>query len=123
MVFRNLDWEKRGIKINGKWLNNLRFADDIVLISGNIQELRLMSEELCKESEKVGLTINLTKTKLITKKEEGEFIINNMVIEKVSEYKYLGQLVSFQVRTEKRIECKNRWSMEKLVVEQNHTKK
>ncbi len=52
---------EKGIKIKGKWLNNLRFTDDIVLINGNIQELRLMAEELCKESEKVGLAINLTK--------------------------------------------------------------
>ncbi len=47
MVFRNLDWERRGIKIDGTWLNYLCFAGDIAVISGNIQKLRLMAEELC----------------------------------------------------------------------------
>ncbi len=34
-IFRNLDWENKGIKINGEYLNNLRFADDVVVISDN----------------------------------------------------------------------------------------
>ncbi len=37
-VFRKMNWEEKGIKINGQWMSNLRFADDIVLISQNVEE-------------------------------------------------------------------------------------
>lgn len=42
MVFRNLDWENKGLKIDGENLNHLRFADDIVLFSENPIELENM---------------------------------------------------------------------------------
>ncbi len=64
-IFRKLDWEEKGVKINGQWLNNLRFADDIVLISSNIDESKVMADELRKKSRKAGLTMNLSKTKII----------------------------------------------------------
>ncbi len=56
-VFWKMNWEKKRIKINRHWMSNLIFADDIVLISQNVQELRLMVEELCIECKKVGLKI------------------------------------------------------------------
>ena len=43
-------------------LNNLRFADDIVLLANNTKELQGMVEDLNKESKKVGLEMNLDKT-------------------------------------------------------------
>ncbi len=35
---QKLDWKGKGVKVNGQWLNNLRFADDVVLISSNMDE-------------------------------------------------------------------------------------
>ncbi len=46
-----------------EWSNNLRFANDMVLLSNNIKELQLMAEELSIESERVGLAMNIAKTK------------------------------------------------------------
>ena len=40
-VFRNLNWEKKGLPINGEKINNLRFADDVVLISTNLEEFKI----------------------------------------------------------------------------------
>ncbi|KAL0840406.1 hypothetical protein ABMA28_015663 [Loxostege sticticalis] len=49
-VFRKLDWSDKGISIDGERLNNLRFADDIVLISDNVDDMLVMLEELRRES-------------------------------------------------------------------------
>ncbi len=84
-IFQKLDWEGKGVKINGQWLNNLRFAGDIVLISSNMDELKVMVEQLCKESRKAGLIINLSKTKIMSNGEA-----RGLENELVSEYKYLG---------------------------------
>ncbi len=49
-----------------KNFNNLRFADDIVNISKNAKEFKEMVEDPMRESAKVGLSINFSKTKIIT---------------------------------------------------------
>ena len=54
-----------GIKIDGEWLNNLRFADDIVLISKDPQELQAMINQLNTYSKAIGLEMNLFKTQII----------------------------------------------------------
>lgn len=65
-VFRKLNWEQKGIKINGEILNNLRFADDVVLIGNNLLEIKNMLTELNEVSNQAGLYINMEKTKIIT---------------------------------------------------------
>ena len=62
-IFRNLNWEGRGINVNGNFLSNLRFADDIVLVSETVDGLQLMVEELGEAGKEAGLIINLNKTK------------------------------------------------------------
>ncbi|XP_062532937.1 uncharacterized protein LOC134201708 [Bombyx mori] len=61
-----LEWDDYGININGVLLNHLRFADDLILISENPETLQKMIEQLVCESEKVGLSLNTNKTKLMT---------------------------------------------------------
>nr|XP_027217367.1 uncharacterized protein LOC113809892 [Penaeus vannamei] len=51
-VFQNLDWETKGIKIDGEYLSHLRFADAIVLVANNLQDLQQMLNELNNESKK-----------------------------------------------------------------------
>nr|XP_014281138.1 uncharacterized protein LOC106683901 [Halyomorpha halys] len=65
-VFRRFGWEEVGIKINGKWLSNLRFADDIVLFAKGIEQLKEMMKRLLALCEEVGLYPNHQKTKLMT---------------------------------------------------------
>ncbi|KAK8765934.1 hypothetical protein V5799_007282 [Amblyomma americanum] len=62
-VFRGLNWEQLGIRINGEYLNNLRFADDIALLSHSGGELQIMINELDRQSRSMGLKINMQKTK------------------------------------------------------------
>lgn len=65
-AFKHLDWSHRGININGENLTNLRFADDIVLISDNLGEMKLMLQDLQRVCTRAGLNINVSKTKFMT---------------------------------------------------------
>lgn len=93
-AFRSLNWEDKGIKIDGKYLNNLRFADDVILLSDKCEILEKMASELVAECEKVGLEINTSKTKLLSTNPNAKIVLNNTEIEKVDEYKYLGQTIA-----------------------------
>ena len=54
-----------GIKIAGRNINNLRYADDTTLMAENKEELRSLLMKVKEESEKVGLKLNIQKTKII----------------------------------------------------------
>ena len=56
-----LDESQAGIKIAGRNINNLRYADDTTLIAGN-EELKSLLMKVKEESEKVGLKLNIQKT-------------------------------------------------------------
>lgn len=112
MIFRNLDWTNKGLNINGENLSHLRFADDLILFSENPKTLETMLQQLAKESEKAGLSMNLTKTKVMSNSSQTEPItINNETIEYVREYVYLGQLISIEECMQKEIERRiaNTW--------------
>ena len=65
-VFQKLQWENRGIKIDGEFISHLRFADDIIIFANSSEELQRMLQELNQESLIVGLSMNLKKTKIMT---------------------------------------------------------
>ena len=65
-MFRELNWQNKGILINGERLSHLRFADDITSIACDQDKLQSMIEELNEKSEQIGLKINYTKTKYLT---------------------------------------------------------
>ena len=60
-----MDETQAGIKIAGRNINNLRYADDIVLIAVSEEELRSFLMKVKEESEKVGLKLNIQKTKIM----------------------------------------------------------
>ncbi len=63
-MFRKLNWEGKRININGDFLIHLRFADDIVLLTCNAQEVEQMLNQLNNESNKVGLRLIRRKHRL-----------------------------------------------------------
>ena len=80
-----------GININGKYLSHLRFADDIVLIATSLDQAQVMLQQLNDESIKVGLKLNLSKTKIMTNIDDDRDVkIGDTVIERVENYVYLG---------------------------------
>ena len=60
-----LEEAQAGIKIDGRNINNLRYADDINLMAENEEELRSLLMKVKEESEKVGLKLNIQKTKIM----------------------------------------------------------
>jgi len=93
-AFKTLNWENKGISIDGKMLSNLRFADDIVLITDNLKEASLMINQLKQATDKVGLCINQQKTKIMTNLVLGGTVsLDSEGIGEVDEYKYLGHQI------------------------------
>ena len=65
MRIAELDEPQAGIKIARRNINNLRYADDIILMSQSEEELKTLLMKVKKESEKVGLKLNIQKTKVM----------------------------------------------------------
>lgn len=59
--FQISNWKNYGVKINEELLNNLRFADDVVLIAESQEYLLKMINDLSVKSEEIGLSINFNK--------------------------------------------------------------
>lgn len=103
-IFDQLNWQTQGIKINGEFLNNLRFADDIVLIAGSGKELEELGKEFAVISKKTGLEINMNKTYILSNAPKQRINIGGQEeVEWVNEVIYLGQLLSFEDRRGKEI--------------------
>lgn len=90
-AFKSLNWDNIGIKVDGEYLNHLRFADDIVLMADNIGDAAKMMGELMEATERTGLEINMDKTKFMTNLvPAGKISISGQTITQVYDYKYLG---------------------------------
>ena len=66
-IMRNagLDEAQTGIKIAGRNINNLRYADDTTLMAENKEELKYLLMKVKEESAKIGLKLNIQKTKIM----------------------------------------------------------
>ena len=82
-IFRELDWESYGIRVNGKNLNHLRFADDIVLIGESKEIVTTLLRELIKASSVAGLKMNFAKTKYMSNKPGQDIQLDDIIIEKL----------------------------------------
>ncbi|XGW20478.1 hypothetical protein V3C99_003905 [Haemonchus contortus] len=91
-----LDWDDKGINIDGRKLSNLRFADDIVLISQNREELQQMVEELDDVSKAIGLTMNRSKTMVMRNEwaDASPITLEGTTLPFTDSYVYLGRLIS-----------------------------
>lgn len=86
-----------GIKVNGRIVNNIRNADDTVLIAGNPQNLKATLHALNAKKREAGLKINSEKTKMmvICRAEPKPFTLqaDGRIIERVSQCEYLGIII------------------------------
>ena len=98
-IFRRLNWENKGVKIDGELLSNLRFADDIFLRTETPQELQHMLHELSDESRRMGLKMNIAKTKVMVV-DNTPINVNNVLIEHVPGYLYLGLQYSIKEKNQ-----------------------
>ena len=81
-----------GIKIAGKNINNLRYADDITLTAEN-EELKSLLMNV-KESEKVGLKLNIQKTKIMASGPTTSWEIDGETVKTVADFIFLGSKIT-----------------------------
>lgn len=106
-ILREIE-DHQGIVIGGSKINNLRYADDTVLIAGSEKDLQKMVNKVESESKKMGLLINHKKTEcmVITKKKvipTCNIWIGDNQIKQVTHFNYLGSLITSDGRCEKEI--------------------
>ena len=91
-----MNWEKKGIRIDGEYLFHLIFANDIVLIANSISKLQEMLPDIHDISKPVGLKMRLGKTKVMYNEHvnKDDVIVNRKKIEEVERYVYLRQIVT-----------------------------
>ena len=87
-IVRNagLEEAQAGIKIAGRNINNLRYADDTTLMAEREEELKSFSMKVKEESEKVGLKLNIQKTKNMASGPITSWQIDGKTVETVSDF-------------------------------------
>ena len=94
-----LDEAQAGIKTAGRNINNLRYADDTILIAETEEELKSLLMKLKEESEKTGLKLNIQKTKIMASGPITSWQIDEETMETVSAFIFCGAPKSVQMVT------------------------
>ena len=81
-----LEETQTGIKIAGRNINNLRYADDITLMAESEEELKSLLMKVKEESEKVGLKLNIQKMKIMASSPITSWQIDGETVETVSDF-------------------------------------
>ena len=81
-----LDEAQAGIKIAGRNINNLRYADDTTLMAESKKELKSLLMKVKEESEKVGLKLNIQKTKIMASSPITSWQIDGDTVETVADF-------------------------------------
>ena len=84
-----LEEAQAGIKIAGTNINNLRYADDITLMAESEEELKSLLMKVKEESEKVGLNLNIQKTKIVAYGPNTSWQIDGETVETVADLIFL----------------------------------
>ena len=95
-IMRNfgLDEIQAGIKIAGRNINNLRYADDTTLMAESEEELKSLLMKMKEESEKVGLKLNIQKTKIMASGPITSREIDGETVETMSDFNFWGSKIT-----------------------------
>ena len=85
-----LDEAQAGIKIAGRNINNLRYADDTTIMAQSEEELKSLLMKVKEESEKVGLKLNIQKTKIMASGPISSWQIDGEIMETLTDFIFLG---------------------------------
>ena len=83
-----------GIKIAGRNINNLRYADDTTLMAESREELKSLLMKVKEESEKAGLKLNIQKTKIMASGSITSWQIDGETMETVTDFIFLGSKIT-----------------------------
>ena len=89
-----LEEAQGGIKIAGRNINNLRYADDTTLMAESEEELKSLLIKVKEESEKVGLKLNIQKTKIMASGPITSSEIDGETVEAESDFIFLGSKIT-----------------------------
>jgi len=89
-----LDEAQTGIKIAGRNINNLRYADDSNLMAENKEELKRLLMKMKEESEKVGIKLNIQKTKILASGPITSWQIDEETMKTVMDFYFWGSKIS-----------------------------
>ena len=89
-----LEETQAGIKIAGRNINHLRYADDTTLMAESEQEPKSLLMKMKEESEKVGLKLNIQKTKIMASGPITSWEIDGETVETVSDFIFLGSKIT-----------------------------
>ena len=89
-----VDEAQAGIKIAGRNINNLRYAEDITLMAESEEELKSLLMKVKEESEKVGLKLNIQKTKILTSSPITSWQIDGETVETVTDFILVGSKIT-----------------------------
>ena len=92
-----LEEAQAGIKIAGRNINNLRYADDNTLTAESEEELKSLLMKVKEESEKVGLKLNIQKTKIMASGPMTSWQIDRETVETVADFIFLGSKITAEV--------------------------
>ena len=94
MRYAGLDEAHAGIKIAGRNINNLRYADDTTIMAESKEKLKSLLMKVKEESEKVGLKLNIQKTKIMASVPITSWQIDGETVETMSVFIFLGSKIT-----------------------------
>ena len=89
-----LEEGQAGIKIAGRNINNLRYADDTTFMAESEEELKSLLMKVKEESEKAGLKLNIQKTKIMASGPVTSWQINGETMETVTDFTFLDSKIT-----------------------------
>ena len=89
-----LEEAQAGIKIAGRNINNLRYADDTTLMAESEEELKSLLMKVKEKSEKVSLKLNIEKTKIMASSPITSWQIDGEAVETVADFIFLGSKIT-----------------------------
>ena len=89
-----LEESQAGIKIAGRNINNLRYADDTTLMAESKEELKMLLMKVNEVSEKAGLKLNIQKTKIMASGPITSWQIDRKTMETVRDFIFLGSKIT-----------------------------
>ena len=89
-----LEEAQAGIKISGRNINNLRYADDTTLLAESEEELKNLLMKVKEESEKVGLKLNIQKTKIMASGPITSWVIDGETVETMADFIFPGSKIT-----------------------------